>query len=356
MSKKWLILIILALFILPSANAWWFEKKYTSDNIYCKMGDLSGVVETTSDFKINITGNVYLKVVGDDYSPWLIDGSGWYLDLYLRPDLSSDWIQVASHVNNPNPSQEVRVQAFTTAEMKAVVYYPTVIETQLSEDLLPDDASMKCDDVSSFPISGVVKIEDEYIKYNSKNDTSFSGLAHGDFGSVAVHHPKGTKVSLYSGTFHIPIIIAINTTGGGGSGGAMHPSRCHSLNINIAVGKSPVALFTYTAWYNDVTVNASKSYDPDGQIVSYQWDFDDDGMYDDMGVVAEYVYNETGFHRITLKVTDNDGMSTTYSQIVNIRNMMPNPSEHWYMQKFWILRVWQWIIVVIVVAIIVKKL
>jgi len=146
------------------------------------------------------------------------------------------------------------------AEMKTVVYYPTVIETQLSEDLLPDDTSMKCDDISSFPISGVVKIEDEYIKYNSKDNTSFSGLTHGDFGSVAVHH------------------------------------------------------------------------------------------------VAEYVYNETGFHRITLKVTDNDGMSTTYSQIVNIRNMMPNPSDHWYMQKLWILRVWQWIIAAIIVAIIVKKL
>jgi len=353
MNKKYILLVlILILFLIPQSNAWWFEKKYTKDIIYSRIDDLTGVLESTQTFKINVTKPVYLKVIGDDESPWMIDGSGWYLDLYLRPNLQSNWTQVATHVHETKPSKKIIVEANTVAELKAVVYYPVVIETTLADDLTPDDDTMICNDTSSFPESGVVTIEDEYIKYNAKHANALSGLTHGYSGSTPSHHPKGTKVEFHSGTYHIPIIIAIDTTsGGGGSGGAMHPSRCHAIDFQIAQGKPPVALFKYTCWYNQLTVNASGSYDPDGRIVSYQWDFDDDGVYDDSGVVAKYTYHTEGYHRVTLKVTDNDGMSSTWSQIIRVK--MPPPNSPWLSYTFLGLKVWHWIILIVVACIVI---
>jgi len=56
-----------------------------------------------------------------------------------------------------------------------------------------------------------------------------------------------------------------------------------------------------------VTLNALKSRDPDGSIVSYEWDLGD-GIIE-TGVVVERVYEETGDYPITLTVFDDKGES-----------------------------------------------
>jgi PKD repeat protein len=66
--------------------------------------------------------------------------------------------------------------------------------------------------------------------------------------------------------------------------------------------------------YYEVTVgeviefNGSQSYDDDGEIVSYQWDFDDGTTVTEGGTATEtHVYSEAGQYFVTLTVTDNDG-------------------------------------------------
>jgi len=77
----------------------------------------------------------------------------------------------------------------------------------------------------------------------------------------------------------------------------------------------------------DVLFNGSGSYDPDGgSIVSWQWDLDNDGQYDDAWgstVLKSYVYlTDTlgllpGQHNIGLKVGDDDGeWKTTTSTLI----------------------------------------
>jgi hypothetical protein len=54
--------------------------------------------------------------------------------------------------------------------------------------------------------------------------------------------------------------------------------------------------------------------DPDGTIARYEWDFGGDGNYEynsGTAPTAVHVYNASGTHNATVKVTDNDGASST---------------------------------------------
>jgi PKD repeat protein len=57
-----------------------------------------------------------------------------------------------------------------------------------------------------------------------------------------------------------------------------------------------------------VTFDATDSYDPDGEIVSYEWDFNGDGRFDDAeGMTAKYEFKQEGDFKVSLRVTDNNG-------------------------------------------------
>ncbi len=56
-----------------------------------------------------------------------------------------------------------------------------------------------------------------------------------------------------------------------------------------------------------VIFDSSESYDPDGYIASYFWDFGDEK--NGTGKIVEHVYVEIGIYTITLIVTDNDGLT-----------------------------------------------
>ena len=65
--------------------------------------------------------------------------------------------------------------------------------------------------------------------------------------------------------------------------------------------------------------SGSGSSDPDGTIVSYEWDFGDGGYAS--GVEAAHVYVEAGIYSATLTVTDDDGASDPDSCTVTILSM-----------------------------------
>ncbi|MCH7472910.1 PKD domain-containing protein [bacterium] len=70
-----------------------------------------------------------------------------------------------------------------------------------------------------------------------------------------------------------------------------------------------------------ITWDASQSSDADGQIVRYEWDFDDDGEYEyDGGDIptADFYYYEEGNYGAAVRVTDDDGLSDTASWAVII--------------------------------------
>jgi PKD repeat protein len=87
----------------------------------------------------------------------------------------------------------------------------------------------------------------------------------------------------------------------------------------------PVASFTVSKVYREVTVDASGSTDADGLIVSYEWNFGD--LMTATGKIVTHTYAADGTYTITLKVTDNDGLSDDDAQSVTVEgpDMPPVP-------------------------------
>jgi parallel beta-helix repeat protein len=84
----------------------------------------------------------------------------------------------------------------------------------------------------------------------------------------------------------------------------------------------PVASFTYTPetpLKNElVTFNASKSYDPDGSIISYEWNFGDSNTTITNEPIITHSYSEYGNYTVTLTVTDNDTLTDTITKTVRV--------------------------------------
>jgi len=81
----------------------------------------------------------------------------------------------------------------------------------------------------------------------------------------------------------------------------------------------PVANFTYYA--NNRTFDASSSYDRDGYIVSYEWDFDDGTT--GQGKNYTHAYDESAIYNVTLTIEDNDGYQNSISKNVEVEANYP---------------------------------
>ena len=87
----------------------------------------------------------------------------------------------------------------------------------------------------------------------------------------------------------------------------------------------PIALFTYTPEKTlinqTITFNASYSYDPDGNITNYEWEFGDGSNA--TGITATYSYSVIGIYEVALIVTD-DKKATD----ITTKEITVSPSEN----------------------------
>jgi PKD repeat protein len=90
--------------------------------------------------------------------------------------------------------------------------------------------------------------------------------------------------------------------------------------VELPGPKAPIANFTYSPLNptvgQEVTFNASNSYDPDGVIVAYSWDFGDGSS--EQGKIVTHYYTQEGSYKVTLTVIDNDGKTGSISQTVTV--------------------------------------
>jgi hypothetical protein len=78
----------------------------------------------------------------------------------------------------------------------------------------------------------------------------------------------------------------------------------------------------------DVALDGSGSYDPDGGVLTYEWDLDNDGSFDDaVGPNPTFsLVGQDGVYTVSLRVTDPDGLSDTDSSTVTVANVPPSVS------------------------------
>jgi PKD repeat protein len=97
----------------------------------------------------------------------------------------------------------------------------------------------------------------------------------------------------------------------------------------------PRALFNYSPpnpeVYEGVSFDASKSVDPDGQIVNYEWDFGDgESAQGVTKLVCRHVYSSSGKYRANLTVTDNEGDQDTKTQEISVKEQPPEVIGTYY--------------------------
>ena len=81
--------------------------------------------------------------------------------------------------------------------------------------------------------------------------------------------------------------------------------------------RRPQASFTFEVSGLEVFVDGSESFDPDGSVESYRWDFGDGNG--DEGSTVQHTYAEPGTYPVTLIVTDDDGLRGEDVQEVTVQ-------------------------------------
>ena len=88
-----------------------------------------------------------------------------------------------------------------------------------------------------------------------------------------------------------------------------------------AANKEPIADFSFSPESPEVneTVNfTDKSTDPDGNITSWQWDFNGDGVIDSTSQNPTYKYTTAGVYNITLTVKDNNNATNSVTRSITV--------------------------------------
>jgi serine protease AprX len=90
-----------------------------------------------------------------------------------------------------------------------------------------------------------------------------------------------------------------------------------SLTLSVTIGSSPLT----------VTLDASGSYDPDGTVVQYRWDFKGSGIIDSVTTSPRAMYTyTTGRWNPTVTVVDNLGLTSQPARVALLVDTPPTAS------------------------------
>lgn len=122
-----------------------------------------------------------------------------------------------------------------------------------------------------------------------------------------------TKVVFLGGDVTAPERIELNTV--------------DPITLRGSPNQQPVASFTVSPAEprvrQEVTFDATESYDPDGTIVEYRWDFDGDGTVDltTTEPTASHTFEEGGGYQPRLTVVDNEGATNSYTGSIYVSSV-----------------------------------
>jgi PKD repeat protein len=83
---------------------------------------------------------------------------------------------------------------------------------------------------------------------------------------------------------------------------------------------APTARFTFERDELKVGFDATRSNDPDGEIVSYDWQFGDGST--GSGVTPSHVFPESGYYDVTLIVEDDDGLTDSVTKTLRVEKVV----------------------------------
>jgi PKD repeat protein len=128
-----------------------------------------------------------------------------------------------------------------------------------------------------------------------------------DFGDGTRDSTDGTQINhsyMLQGIYSASLVVRDNE-------GELSGPDLETIVVNSIPNQKPTALFTIDSNSGDFPLNvnadAKNSYDPDGSISKYIWDFGDGTRDSTSGAQVKHVYQNQGRYVLRLEVEDNSG-------------------------------------------------
>jgi hypothetical protein len=248
-----------------------------------------------SETTLNTVGDAYVREdrLIDNYGDSLkldLDGDPMRIS-YLKFDLST-----VSEVE----SAVLRLHVIDTST--GVKYFREVSDDSWSEDTVTFDNRPAVGNV-------IASLSDEGLGWVEIDITPYAQANQGSFLSIEIDTPSTSSCEFSSKESAYPPELIIN--------GVTTPTPNEPPVADA--GADQTVLVNQTVYFD-----GSGSYDNDGSIVDYSWDFGD-GNYA-LGVNPDHIYSGPGVYTVTLTVTDDDDDTDQDSCMITV-NQNPPPGN-----------------------------
>ncbi len=126
----------------------------------------------------------------------------------------------------------------------------------------------------------------------------------GDGSTLTTAGPTMSHTYAAGGTYTVALTVMDN-------GGATN-----AQSQTVIANAPPIASFTFSCTGLTCSFNGSASWDSDGTITNYAWNFGDGAT--GSGATVTHTYRAPGTYGVTLTVTDNGGATGTQSNSVTV--------------------------------------
>lgn len=266
----------------------------------------------------------------DSYDPdgdiidyiWDFNGDGYYGDPWTSGTASNPTKQFTEFGN-----YVVRCQVEDNNHAK-VISSPILINVASDDNLMPfavaeatTETTIMSDETVTFDASESYDIDGEIAAYTW--DFNGDGTYGDPFDSGTEVNPT---VSWPAGEYDVDLKVIDNEAGWGILIEKIHVSVGNYPPVADAVATTSTEIVSGES----VSFDASGSYDVDGDISAYEWDFDADGIYGDSyesgdDITPTKVYPEPGDFTVDLRVTDNLNAKDTIDLVIPITVTNPPP-------------------------------
>ncbi len=166
---------------------------------------------------------------------------------------------------------------------------------------------LTCDRMVTLDASGSADSDGDPLTYT----WDFGDNTAKDYGSYLIHRYDS------SGTY--PVILTVD------DGNGMSNSVVTAA-VNVRINSAPVAICgedQNVCAGEKIILSGTQSYDKDGDLLKYYWDFGDGSKAEGISVVKSYI--KDGIYTVTLKVVDNSGLECNFGTDTKLIRVFESP-------------------------------
>lgn len=174
---------------------------------------------------------------------------------------------------------------------------------------------------------GSTVILDASESYDPNGDSIFYFWSKISGPEISIYNPSGITASFVApdvvGSSQDTVVINLSVRD---SKGATASDRIE-IRVRNTKDDPPVARFSANPYRGTapltVFFDASASFDYDGFIILYSWDFGDGAVIDTTSPTVNHTYNTPGEYRVSLKVRDSGGNESVFSSMITALSSVP---------------------------------